>query len=102
MPVKTLTSSTTPGLSGTAVDVEAGSATKSFQFYGLTSGTFSLGTYRIMASNDGSHFTQVGDDVSFDGMVTVECLMQFVRIYTVSYVSGTLVCTMNYHEPARS
>jgi hypothetical protein len=87
---------------GTGVTVKHLMPDKSVQFVGITSGTFSLATLRIMGSNDGSNYSQIGSDVTADGLVAFETAVQWVRIDRTVGTTGTISATLCGYGPGWS
>ena len=84
---------------GTAVGIKHLMPEKSIQFSGMQSGTFSTVTCQIMGSNDNSNWTQIGSDVTTNSWVSVTYPVQFIRIDTTSYTSGTPVAVLCGYGP---
>jgi len=75
---------------GTAVGVAHLMPEKSIQFSGFNSvSPASLATAKVMASNDNVNWSQVGSDVTADGIMSLTTPMQFIRIDLSAHHSGT-------------
>jgi hypothetical protein len=102
MPVVTFQVKAQAAQAGAAQSTQEFKAWKSLQFSGITSGTFSLSTLQIQGSNDNSNWSQIGSNITEDGLVELETMAAYMRIYTSSYVSGTPACVMSTHGPGNS
>jgi hypothetical protein len=65
---------------GTAVPIKHLMPNYSIQFAGMESATLSLCTVEIQLSNDNSNGSQYGTDVTTNGIVSVTCPAQFLRL----------------------
>ena len=99
MAIKTLEVPIVAGTAGAAVDILYLEAEKSVQVTDISTGTLSYATLQLEGSNDNVFWTQIGEDITTDGIYVIDCMMAFLRVRTAAWTAGIPAVTLTGYGP---